>query len=365
MAALDEADPRWIVEKRADGRNVGNWHWTETDYTDWTKAAFEAGLKGLEILSDEHFEVKATTVRTEGEVSVSTRKGKVITFYELSVVVDWVGSHTDSGAEGEGSIKMPYISEENDYDDFEVQVTASKDTKDEKFRMAVRAAVIPQLRELVPTVLKSLVAKAAEKQLLQVESTPLTPQEALKRADAAAAGNSANTVERIKASVTEKQATVNQAFKAGSAAAKDSAVAKAEAAVKTTKFSLSDKFNCRPEDLWECLTDPNRVRAYAGGDSQMTTDVGGKFSLFGGAVTGEIVSVDKPKLMVQKWRAKEWPEGHFSTVRIELTVADGKTVMTINQSDVPESDAARTKGGWSSNFSVRIKGIFGFGGISF
>ena len=27
MAKWGEGDPRWIVEERADGTNVNNWHW--------------------------------------------------------------------------------------------------------------------------------------------------------------------------------------------------------------------------------------------------------------------------------------------------------------------------------------------------
>ena len=33
MALLHEKDPRWVVEDRADGQNVGQWHWTERDCT--------------------------------------------------------------------------------------------------------------------------------------------------------------------------------------------------------------------------------------------------------------------------------------------------------------------------------------------
>jgi activator of Hsp90 ATPase protein 1 len=358
MAALDEADPRWIVEKRADGRNVGNWHWTETDYTNWTAEALRKELADVTVIDDVDMDVVTTTCHTKGEVSVSTRKGKVITFYELDCTVEWTGTITETGEAGEGEIRMPYISEENDYDDFEVQVSAKKDTKDEKFRMKVREAVIPMLRERVPRVLRGLQEQAREKQLLPQGSAPLKPAESTGSANANAAGTSKA------AAVDEKVAAVNKEFKAGSALAKDAAV-RASSVSHSGKFQLTDKFNCAPDDLWMALTDANRVRAYAGGDAVMTTEVGGKFALFGGAVSGEIVSADQPKKLVQKWRAKDWPVDHFSHVTIELEYKDGKTVMTINQKDVPDAEVDRTKSGWSSNFSARIKGVFGYGGMSF
>ncbi len=30
MAKWGEGDPRWIVEERADAKNVNNWHWYVT-----------------------------------------------------------------------------------------------------------------------------------------------------------------------------------------------------------------------------------------------------------------------------------------------------------------------------------------------
>jgi hypothetical protein len=37
MAKVGEGDPRWIVQNRADGTNVNQWHWTESDFTGWAK----------------------------------------------------------------------------------------------------------------------------------------------------------------------------------------------------------------------------------------------------------------------------------------------------------------------------------------
>jgi activator of HSP90 ATPase len=60
---------------------------------------------------------------------------------------------------------------------------------------------------------------------------------------------------------------------------------------RTVSITQKEKFMCTPRDLFECLVDPNRVKAYAGSDAQMSAEKGGKFKLFGGSVTGENVSV--------------------------------------------------------------------------
>jgi activator of HSP90 ATPase len=65
----------------------------------------------------------------------------------------------------------------------------------------------------------------------------------------------------------------------------------AKKSLRVTNLSLKEKFVCRPMDLIQCFIEPNRVRAYAGGDSTITGEKGGKFSLFGGAVQGEITEL--------------------------------------------------------------------------
>jgi activator of HSP90 ATPase len=82
-----------------------------------------------------------------------------------------------------------------------------------------------------------------------------------------------------------------------------------------------------------------------------------------------------PRKIVQKWRFNTWSEGTFilqsnvtvaglySTVTIELEEKDGKTLLKLEQSGVPEEDRERTENGWSINFWRRIKGIFGYGPI--
>ena len=49
MAKIDEADARWIVKERDDGRNVNNWHWSETSYTEWAREKLGARFEGVAI----------------------------------------------------------------------------------------------------------------------------------------------------------------------------------------------------------------------------------------------------------------------------------------------------------------------------
>jgi len=120
---------------------------------------------------------------------------------------------------------------------------------------------------------------------------------------------------------------------------------------------------CSPRDLYECLIVPVRVKAYAGGDADISGQPGSKFTLFGGSVTGEIVEANSPTKLVQKWRFSSWPSGYFSTVTIQLEEKDGKTILKLSHEGVPEEDKDRTESGWSANFWKRIRGVFGYGSL--
>lgn len=53
MAKFGEGDKRWIVQERADGTNVHNWHWNEKDCLPWAKKRLGELLENIPILEGE------------------------------------------------------------------------------------------------------------------------------------------------------------------------------------------------------------------------------------------------------------------------------------------------------------------------
>jgi len=336
MALVGQGDPRWIVTNREDGANVNQWHWTELDFSKWAENRTVELLTGL-TLDNEKIIANTKDVTCKGEVSVNTRKQKTIFLYELEVHFNWEGELKSlSGKTFKGSVNIPYISEENDDEDFEIRVTVDGDHKDgESMRSEVRSKLIPLLKEKIPQMLQEMRGVATGK-------TKLPP----------------------KKQAVIKMDTVETTSSPPPPVAAQKESPKLPAQPKGFEsFTLTEKFRCRPVDLFECFVEPNRVRAYAGGDAIVSREKGGKFSLFGGSVEGENIDVDYPKKLVQKWRFNTWPEGHYSTVTITLEEKDGKTVCKLTQAGVPREDRERTERGWASNFWSRIKGVFGFGSL--
>ncbi|XP_059290847.1 uncharacterized protein LOC132044372 [Lycium ferocissimum] len=74
-------------------------------------------------------------------------------------------------------------------------------------------------------------------------------------------------------------------------------------------ITMTEKFSCWTKDLFEILMNENRWKGFTQSNARISKEVGGKFSIFDGSVTGSNVELQEGKLLVQKWRFGSWPDG--------------------------------------------------------
>jgi len=103
------------------------------------------------------------------------------------------------------------------------------------------------------------------------------------------------------------------------------------------------------------------VEAFTQNKAKVEARKGGLYSILGGKISGEFVELKRPFRIVQRWREKSWPDGHHSTVTIVLKQESDCTKLVLSQTEVPDSDAERTKEGWKRYIFEGIKSTFGFG----
>lgn len=73
------------------GHNPNNWHWVDKDVTTWTKGWFEKNLLTLEA-EEGDVKTKISKVQSlDGEVQISQRRGKLITLYDVKLVLEYSG----------------------------------------------------------------------------------------------------------------------------------------------------------------------------------------------------------------------------------------------------------------------------------
>jgi activator of HSP90 ATPase len=71
--------------------NPNNWHWVNKDVSGWTRQWLEDTLTKLEVQNGD-VKAKISKVQSmDGDVDVSQRKGKVITIFDVKLVLEYSG----------------------------------------------------------------------------------------------------------------------------------------------------------------------------------------------------------------------------------------------------------------------------------
>ncbi|KAH7656164.1 Activator of hsp90 atpase-like 1-like protein [Dioscorea alata] len=347
MAKYGEGDKRWIVEERADGANVHNWHWAERDCLEWSRSLLSSLLSGLPILSGEGgLTIKTRTLdRLDGEAYVNIRKGKVIPGYELSLTLSFdaeAGGDSDDSAslaKFSGTVEIPYLADENADEDPEVKVSLREEAGPigTRIKEAFLAKGKPLILEKIRVYVQAMAKGGPAKDELEVKKP------ALKNSTAAAAAPTAPIKKEEK-----KEKKGKEGFKT---------------------ISMTEKFNCRAQIMYEILMDENRWKGFTQSNARISKEVGGEFSLFDGSITGVNQELQEGKLIVQKWRFGSWNDGIFSTVKLSFDEPEpGLTILKLVQTDVPEEDrygnatvVENTERGWRELIFHKIRAVFGFG----
>ncbi|KAJ6824423.1 activator of 90 kDa heat shock protein ATPase-like protein [Iris pallida] len=351
MAKFGEGDKRWIVQDRADGANVHNWHWAERDCLEWSRSLLSSLLSSLPVLDGEGgLRIRTGALeKLDGEAYVNVRKGKIIPGYELSLSLSFhaeVLSDSSPPLELSGSVEVPYIADENADEDPEVRVTVRDDDGPvgRRVKDAFMAKGKPLVLEKIRVFVQAMAKGGPAKDELEVKKpSGAAPKPLAQEPAAAAAAPQRKAEEKNKKKGKEKEG-----FKT---------------------IVLTEKFSCRAKDMYEILMDENRWKGFTQSNARISREVGGEFSLFDGSVTGVNEELQEGKLIVQKWRFGSWADGIHSTVKMVFDEPEpGVTIIKLTQTNVPDEDrygnstvVENTEKGWKDLIFQRIRAVFGFG----
>ena len=114
--------------------------------------------------------------------------------------------------------------------------------------------------------------------------------------------------------------------------------------VKTIKQIVH--INASPQEVYEAFVDAKKHVEFTGAEVKFDVRAGGKFDIWSGELTGENVELVEGKKIVQKWRADDWPKGHYSDLTISLEPDGSGTKLTLVQENVPDDKADEIDDGW-------------------
>lgn len=96
----------------------------------------------------------------------------------------------------------------------------------------------------------------------------------------------------------------------------------------------------------------------SGKSAEVSPEVGGAFSAFGGHITGRHVELVPNERIVQAWRAASWGPGQYSIARFELVEQGSGTKLVFDHTGFPQGQAAHLAEGWKGNYWEPLEKYF-------
>lgn len=121
-------------------------------------------------------------------------------------------------------------------------------------------------------------------------------------------------------------------------------------------------FKASRKRLYDALTDAKQfekviqlsgvMQAMHLGDkpAEISREVGGAFTLFGGYITGRHLELVTGERIVQAWRTGGWPPGVYSIAKFELVEHGSGTRIVFDHTGFPKGEAETLASGWKAHY---------------
>jgi activator of HSP90 ATPase len=84
--------------------------------------------------------------------------------------------------------------------------------------------------------------------------------------------------------------------------------------------------------------------------TEISREVGGAFSLFGGIILGRHIELVPNTRIVQAWRVVNWDPGVYSIAKFELVEQGTGTKIVFDHTGFPKGDAETLAAGWKAHY---------------
>jgi activator of HSP90 ATPase len=131
-------------------------------------------------------------------------------------------------------------------------------------------------------------------------------------------------------------------------------------------------FKASRKRVYEALTDGkqfNKVTELSGAmksgmplgtaPTEISREVGGAFTLFGGYITGRHIELVPNERIVQAWRVGNWDPGVYSIAKFELAEQGTGTKIVFDHTGFPTGQAEHLAAGWKANYWEPLEKFLG------
>ena len=114
-------------------------------------------------------------------------------------------------------------------------------------------------------------------------------------------------------------------------------------------------FRVSPHELYEALMDSGQHAAFSHAAAEISRAVGGAIMAYDGYISGKNIELIPDQLIVQDWRAVDWPENQFSRVRFEFSPVPEGTHLDFTHTGLPKGTREEFAQGWIDNYWDPLK----------
>jgi len=111
--------------------------------------------------------------------------------------------------------------------------------------------------------------------------------------------------------------------------------------------------------IYDILLDSKQFGAFSGEPAEISREVGGAFSMFGGKIMGRNVELVPDQRIVQAWRPAHWDPGEYSMVRFELKQDGSQTKVVLDHTGFHEGEFGPLDSGWRAHYWERLAKYLG------
>ncbi|OBA27230.1 hypothetical protein HANVADRAFT_52521 [Hanseniaspora valbyensis NRRL Y-1626] len=358
--------------------NVNNWHWTDKNCLPWAKEYFQRVLEN-KIFKASSSDITLTITKMsqlEGDCEVNQRKGKLMSLFDMQMVLDFdVESEKDSFAYS-GTIKIPEIAFDSEVESYQYELTILKEKSDDSFK----------IREFFKNEIKKELSAIFYKfndDLLE-ENAKDIQLDAEKVTSTYTAENAQKAKLHIYQSLSKKESTETSKNEQSSATTPSKPVkvttetttttATTSSKQNTTTIKFQETFTTRASQLFEIYISPQFINAWSRGtfhpikiSSSGLLKVGDEYGLFNDNITTTIKELNKKGdaecEIVMGWRLSDWAAKQESELCLKFHESSefGETTMEVIWGGVPLGQEDRVRDRFREVYVRGVKIMFGFG----
>ncbi|XP_073905912.1 activator of 90 kDa heat shock protein ATPase homolog 2 isoform X4 [Castor canadensis] len=239
------------------------------------------------------------------------------------------GTIKESGAKHKGLIEIPNLSEENEVDDTEVNVSKKKGDGD-ILKDLMKTAGIAKVREALGEYLKALKTEFTTGMILPTKAVA-TQELTVKR--------------KLRENTLQASSPVALGVR-----------------IPTVALHMTELFDTTADQLYGIFTVKDLVQKFSKSPAVLEAEKGGKFQMFDGNITGEYIELLTNRKIIMKWRCRNWPEAiffpeHYATVALNFVPTLGQTELQLDCKGVPVCKEENMKYCWQKQHFEEIKGL--------